>query len=240
VEGLIFGAICVAWLIYLVPWFLSHRGQAPADADAVPADLSRSSMTIVRVGDSLADSTPGEATVSTPLTRRAAVREARRIKRTAAMQRRRLLLGLVVMLAVVGALAGFGVLQWTWLIAPGVMLVVFFVVSPISVRVVRRRAADLVAVASESNDEETIAVKVVEFAPEDDVASVSLAPPATQSGSLWEPIPVTAPTYLSQPLAARTVRTIDLSSPLAPTRYDVPVPQERDAEGDEGVQSAGA
>ncbi|WP_051208957.1 hypothetical protein [Propionicicella superfundia] len=239
-EGLIFGAICVAWLIYLVPWFLSSRGQTPVDIEPVPADLSRSSMTIVRVGESLADATPGEATVSTPLTRRAAKREARRIKQTAAMQRRRLLLGLVVMLVVVGVLAGFGVLQWTWLVAPGVMLVMFFVGSPISVKVVRRRADRLLASVDEDNDEETVAVKVVEVSPEDDVASVSLAPPVAKTGSLWEPIPVTAPTYMSQPLAARTVRTLDLSSPLAPPRYDVPVPQDAETDGEEGLRSTGA
>ena len=42
------------------------------------------------------------------------------------------------------------------------------------------------------------------------------------TGSLWEPIPITAPTYMSRPLAPRTVRTIDLSAPV-PSGSGVPV-----------------
>ena len=45
--------------------------------------------------------------------------------------------------------------------------------------------------------------------------SVELTGPVESTGSLWDPIPITAPTYVSQPLAPRTVRTIDLSAPVA-------------------------
>ena len=34
-----------------------------------------------------------------------------------------------------------------------------------------------------------------------------------QAGSLWDPLPITLPTYVGKPRAARTVRTIDLSQP---------------------------
>ena len=37
--------------------------------------------------------------------------------------------------------------------------------------------------------------------------------PTTDSGSLWDPLPVTLPTYVSKPRANRSVRTIDLSAP---------------------------
>jgi hypothetical protein len=33
------------------------------------------------------------------------------------------------------------------------------------------------------------------------------------TGSLWDPLPVTLPTYVSKPRATRSVRTIDLSAP---------------------------
>ena len=36
---------------------------------------------------------------------------------------------------------------------------------------------------------------------------------AAIAGTLWDPIPITLPTYVSKPLAPRTVRTIDLSGP---------------------------
>lgn len=242
-EGLIFGAICALWLIYLVPWFLSHRGQVPLETTMTPEEISSSTMTIVRTGDSLAVSQPGEATVSTPMTRRAVQREVRRIRRTAAVQRRRVLLGLLVMLIVTIVLAIVNVLQWTWVIAPAAMIIVFFVVSPVTVKVMKRRTDQLLADIDKTDNEETVVVKVVEVPPEEDTSSVSLDPPATKTGSLWDPIPVTAPTYMSQPLAARTVRTIDLSTPLAPPTYDVPVPQESattDEEPEEGLRAYGA
>ena len=41
----------------------------------------------------------------------------------------------------------------------------------------------------------------------DDVA------PTTDAGSLWDPLPVTLPTYVTKPRATRSVRTIDLNAP---------------------------
>jgi hypothetical protein len=48
---------------------------------------------------------------------------------------------------------------------------------------------------------------------------------ATRPGTLWDPIPITMPTYVSKPLAPRTVRTIDLSGPemSSSARHDGPV-----------------
>jgi hypothetical protein len=37
--------------------------------------------------------------------------------------------------------------------------------------------------------------------------------PTVDGGSLWDPLPVTLPTYVSKPKALRTVRTIDLDEP---------------------------
>ena len=37
--------------------------------------------------------------------------------------------------------------------------------------------------------------------------------PTTDPGSLWDPLPVTLPTYVSKPRATRSVRTIDLNAP---------------------------
>jgi hypothetical protein len=41
------------------------------------------------------------------------------------------------------------------------------------------------------------------------------AVPTTDGGSLWDPLPVTLPTYVHKPKAARTVRTINLGEPGA-------------------------
>lgn len=42
---------------------------------------------------------------------------------------------------------------------------------------------------------------------------VAVSVPTADGGSLWDPLPVTLPTYVGKPRAARTVRTIDLSQP---------------------------
>ena len=45
--------------------------------------------------------------------------------------------------------------------------------------------------------------------------------PTEDGGSLWDPLPVTLPTYVSKPKAKRTVRTIDLGEPGTWTSDDV-------------------
>jgi hypothetical protein len=53
-------------------------------------------------------------------------------------------------------------------------------------------------------DDDTITIPAVV-----DVVAV----PTADGGSLWDPLPVTLPTYVTKPKAKRTVRTIDLSEP---------------------------
>lgn len=47
----------------------------------------------------------------------------------------------------------------------------------------------------------------------DSAAAPVVAAPAAGAGSLWDPLPMTLPTYVNKPRAARSVRTIDLSEP---------------------------
>ena len=54
-------------------------------------------------------------------------------------------------------------------------------------------------------DEDTVALEVALL----DAAAV----PTEEGGSLWDPLPVTLPTYVTKPRARRTVRTIDLNEP---------------------------
>src|SRR5699024_2370131 len=42
---------------------------------------------------------------------------------------------------------------------------------------------------------------------------LQLKAPVPASGALWDPLPITKPTYVSKPLTPRTVRTIDLTGP---------------------------
>jgi hypothetical protein len=58
-----------------------------------------------------------------------------------------------------------------------------------------------------------------EFDPDEDTVAIdvalldAVAVPTADGGSLWDPLPVTLPTYVTKPKARRTVRTIDLSEP---------------------------
>lgn len=61
--------------------------------------------------------------------------------------------------------------------------------------------------ASSAHEADAAAARAVE------VETVAVAVPTTDGGSLWDPLPVTLPTYVTKPRAARTVRTIDLSEP---------------------------
>jgi hypothetical protein len=146
-----------------------------------------------------------------------------RARRVAAMRRRRVLSILTLSLLSVTALAGLEILLW-WTVAVSATLIVAFVVlTRIQLRrQARSRAAELAerraqaeaihdrgpATAPSSPDHEmTIEVKMP-VAPEPLVAK-----PAPPDG-LWDPVPVTLPTYVMKEKAPdRTVRTISLSGP---------------------------
>ena len=61
---------------------------------------------------------------------------------------------------------------------------------------------------------------VADFDDTEDTVGIPVAPcsrrssiPTDDGGSLWDPLPVTLPTYVTKPQAKRTVRTIDLGEP---------------------------
>ncbi len=67
---------------------------------------------------------------------------------------------------------------------------------------------------------------------------VAAAVVTTDGGSLWDPLPVTLPTYVSKPRATRSVRTIDLGGPGAWTSGRLTAEeaqQVREAGADAGV-----
>ncbi|MDP9444079.1 MAG: hypothetical protein M3P83_06915, partial [Actinomycetota bacterium] len=43
---------------------------------------------------------------------------------------------------------------------------------------------------------------------------IAVAVETADGGTLWDPVPVTLPTYVSKPRAPRTIRTIDLGQPV--------------------------
>ena len=228
VTGVIFAMIAAFWLVYLIPYYLHHRGAE--DDGEIDIPFTPSAVTIVRSGESLAQADEGAAQISTPLTRRAQLRELRLIDEQAAQRRRRVLIFLLLMQLGVAALAYFGIGAWWGAAIPAGLLVLFLIVARFSVRSMRadldRRAEQI----KRSFDEETVALAITEQDVTGHEHSVELSVPLTGMGSLWDPVPITRPTYVSTPLAPRTVRTIDLSAPAPQPPVATPVVAETPAD----------
>lgn len=148
-----------------------------------------------------------------------------RARRVAAMRRRRVLSILTLSLLSVTALAGLEILLWWSVAIPATLIVAFVVLTRVQLRRQSRHRAQLQAerrgraeaihdrgpaVAPSSVDHElTIEVKLP-VAPEPAAAEAAPAP----AEGLWDPVPVTLPTYvLKEKAPDRTVRTISLSGP---------------------------
>jgi len=227
----IFAAIAIAWLAYLVPHFARAREGELVEDEVGPVDRFADSMRIVRRGTApLLDQDLGEIKtyeVSTPQTRRAAVRDLRRLETVAAQRRRRVLLALLAVVSLTVGLAAVDLLPWWGVAVPGGLLVAFLVVARVSVRTMRQGLDARFTEISQGSSETTVILSRKEVARI--VEPTGLSGPRTsankQPGALWDPVPITMPTYVSKPLAPRTVRTIDLSGPgvTSSARQGVPV-----------------
>ncbi len=248
-TGLIYAAIAVAWLAYLIPTYARRHDQATR-AQIDPQKRFSDSVRILRSGAAPVldqDLAPiDEVEISTPLTRRSAVLELRRLELQAAGRRRRVLLILLAAITLVLGACLAGLIAWSWLILPAGLLLGFAVVARFSVRSMRRHLDARFETICHGSDEQTVTIRrsdlskvsaAVDASSKDVVAETTEPKPV--AGGLWDPLPITLPTYVSKPLAPRTVRTIDLSAPdPRPIRDDVPVT----ADGPEisVVRSAGA
>jgi hypothetical protein len=231
-TGVIFAAIAIAWLAYLVPHFVRRRdGDEELLDESDPAERFSDSMRIVRHGTAplldqdLEEIAPFE--VSTPQTRRAAVNDLRRLQRLAAARRRRVLLTLLVALSAVIGLCGAHLLPWWSAAIPGGLVLMFTVVARISVRLMLKGLDARFRDIRHGSTESTIFLSRKDFATSgaDMHLATGRSKLAANPGTLWDPIPITMPTYVSKPLAPRTVRTIDLSGPglSSSARHEGPV-----------------
>ncbi|SDB80350.1 hypothetical protein GA0111570_102139 [Raineyella antarctica] len=173
------------------------------------------------------------AELSTRLTRRTELARLRQIEQAAVRIRRRAIAGVlgIDVLVVVGALAGWW--SWWWCTGAGALLVAGLVALRVSVVLVDREMDRRVTELRTGNQERTLAITrddLFEGAPPAEVTGSEAArtsrdvvsfrrplfedvPSRHLAPSLWEPLPVPAETYVQRPIVARTVRTIDLSSP---------------------------
>lgn len=157
----------------------------------------------------------------------------REAARRAARRRRRVLIALTLGLVAVVVLAAASVLAWPYVAIPGTLMVAWLVACRLMVRRERGVSGPLSRIPSVPVAAQAQAAEVAEEADDlsdglsDDTAEVAvveapLAEPAAgpdphvpdpAAPGLWNPVPVTLPTYVSKPAAERrSVRTIDLDA----------------------------
>jgi hypothetical protein len=205
-SGLIFVALAVAWAAYLIPKALRHhddvvRGRSIdrfshsmrvlARREPVSARTARLVVTPARPTSGPPAPSPDEQDV----VRRAAAHRATR--------RRRRVLGLLL-LALAGTVtaSALGRLGWTYAAIPVALLVGWLVACRLMVR--REQAWQ----PSELSDDDV--ADEVRDAETPEATTEATTPP--RDPKLWDPVPVTLPTYVSKPPARRSVRTIDLDA----------------------------
>ncbi len=222
-SGLIFVALAVAWAAYLIPKALKHHEEVVRSRSV---DRVSDSMRVlarrepVSRRDAQLVVTPGRAVPQVevavdvrPVVTTVAELAARRdmINRAARRRRRVLLLLLLANVAVV-AVATAKVISWWWVAAPAGLLLAWLVACRLMVR-------------REKGWQPSAVEKVVDALIEDDILETAerpaipldeaetdtfMAVPGDPEPDVWDPVPVTLPTYVGKPTAQRTVRTIDL------------------------------
>ena len=185
--------------------------------------------------------------------------------RLAARRRRRTLLTLLTAAVLTGGLAAASVIAPFWVAAPVALIVAWLVACRIQVRselgIARvktpkqPKADKRKSVSTAADEEQTIVVSgqfedinpglkhqmedvPLEANALDDQIVIAVPSVSTTGEALWDPLPVTLPTYVTKPRAGRTVRTIDFGQAGAWTSghiegEDVELPQRNDDTGDE-------
>ena len=225
----------LATLALGLPWLVGHRDDEDA-IDSDPTERFSDTMRILR-RDVVDYAQEVDTEVSTPLMRRAEMKELRLLAISAAMRRRRVMTGLVAATLLGLGLWAFSVVPWWVPVIPAAGLVTFMILARVGVAMMYRRfdarAAKLKVGFDEA--EATTVLKLDEMEPSTEMSIDLSAPEVT--GGLWEPVPVVEATYVSKPLVPRTVRTIDLSAPVVGDQV-VPTAEHPDAGVADQVEEA--
>ena len=226
-SALIFVALAVAWAVYLVPKALRHHDDVARSRSvdrfshtmrvlARREAVSRKSARLVVNQPVATEAQPVSQPVSQPASRPAPDRRA--AAKRATKRRRNVLAVILVATAAVAGVAAFGVIAWWYVAIPAGLLVAWLVTCRIMVKGEQRAMAPSARIPVEKPAEEPVEAPedrvLVEEEQADDVdpmADTSAGMAAVVDPALWDPVPVTLPTYVGKPAATRrTVRTIDL------------------------------
>lgn len=234
-SGVIFAVLAVAWAVYLIPMALRHHDEVArtrsidrfsnamrvlARREPVNRRDARLVVTPARAGDNPRVLAPTAKPTAGPAPRPVRPQAARQAARAAARRRRRILMFLFVATLGVADLAAYAVVPWWSVAVPAGITLLYLVLCRTQVRRERTATWDrALAEAAEAEPEASHDVGPLEIDPNEDTIAIpvvvldAVAVPTEDGGSLWDPLPMTLPTYVGKPAARRTVRTIDLSEP---------------------------
>ncbi len=240
ITSLIFVALAVAWAVYLVPKALQHTDEV---SRSTSVERFSSALRVLSRNEAAAETASVDAAATStapgidPAARErrpsaARIRARREAARRAAQRRRRVLGTLLVLNAAVALAAAFGVIGWAWQAAPAALLVAWHdasrlmvrseqaqaeVWAPTRVRIPRRPDSPVTASPADQESDEVPTETVVDRNEQgfDEVGSdADTSTIEAVREDLWNPVPITLPTYVTKdPAARRTVRTIDLTAP---------------------------
>lgn len=243
-SGLIFVALALVWGVVLIPKALrAHDDAARTRSVDASSDTAR---VLPRAGRSPAQPAPSAsvAVAETVSDRPTVVAQQRRRAAAAAKRRRRVLAVLAVATLATGIASVAGLLAPWAAAVPGGLVLGFLVLARV---LVRREHAAWAATLSRLREghasEEALEAPAEDGEPElhvvarndqgvaivsdtDDTSAIDAAMLAaavgSPAGTLWDPLPVTLPTYVTKPRATRSVRTIDLQGPgVSSSGHDV-------------------
>lgn len=243
-SGIIFVVLAIGWAAYLLPMALRHHDEVDQSR---PVEEFSGSLRVLghAVKRAAAPSAPVELGSPVELVESTPVRTITRdAARNAAARRRRVLALLLSTLVAVSITSYLSYTPWFATAIPGGLVVAFLVVARLTVRAqqVRRLGhsvasatrvvAQPVERATSSVEPATSMVEPVETETHldlgiEDTEGLSraeldevLAAPEMDDGGLWDPLPVTLPTYVTKARARRTVRTVELTGAMTSSGHD--------------------
>ncbi len=219
-------ALAVAWAVYLIPKALEHHDEG-ARTRTVERFSARLRVLARREPVSRRKArlvTPATATVGAertasrptpvPQLTTTELRARRQAAARAAKRRLRVVTLILVGNAVVATVAYLKVIDWAWCAVPVGLLVAWLVACRL---MVKRERAELrprgripVEQQTDKPADATGEIARVEVSPLDDEPTGR--DQAERDPDSWDPVSVPLPTYVSKPVAQRTVSTIDLDS----------------------------
>ncbi len=200
-TGVIYGGIVVLWLCYLVPLALRRYDDASR-----ARSVERFSDAMRGLGRADAVDPPLHAPVVW-----VAPQAQHRAARLAARRRRRVLVLLLLGAAATAAVCFLGLAPWWAMSIPAGLVVAFLVVARVQVARTRTRTWESALVAGgvapmgdPPDEHPTVVLDAVAEQVRPPQQQVVAATVPTEGGeALWDPVPVTLPTYVSKPAAPR-------------------------------------